>query len=192
MYYFPTNNNRIISVGSLNVCGCSSLGTEWKREEIGRLFESRGMDVLALSETKMKGRGEVMFGNVSGRKSGLLNVRANASEGVALIVKEELKEYVREWKEVSSRVMWVRMKFGADSWVFVSVYGPGSERSVKEKEVFWDELRTCVHRFRANEMVVVLGDLNVYFIQSYNFSIEILVNFQFLPALFLDPLTCFR
>ena len=88
-------------------------------------------------------------------------------------------------------MMLVRMKFGADSWVFVSVYGPGSERSVQEKEVFWDELRTCVQGFRASEKVVVLGDLNVYFIQSYNFSIEIPVNFQLLPALFLDPLTCF-
>ena len=77
------------------MCGCSSRGTEWKREEIGRLFESRRMDVLALCETKMLGRGEVVFGNVSGRKSGLMNVDANASQGVAMIVKEELKEYVR-------------------------------------------------------------------------------------------------
>ena len=142
------------------MCGCSSRGTEWKREEVGRLFESRRMDVLALCETKMLGRGEVVFGNVCGRKSGLMNVNANASEGVAMIVKEELKEYVREWKEVSSRLMWMRMRLGADNWVFVSVYGPDSGRSVEEKEVFWDELRTCLQGFRANEKVVVLGDLN--------------------------------
>ena len=133
---------------------------EGKREEIGRLFESRGLDVLALCETKMIGRGVVEFGNVSGRKSGLMNENARASEGVALIVKEELREYVREWKEISARLMWVRMRFGADSWVFVSAYGPGSERTLYEKEVFWDELRTCVQGFRANEKVVVLGDLN--------------------------------
>ena len=44
-----------------------------------RLFESRGMDVLALSETKMKGRGEVAFGNVIGRKSGILDDNTTAS-----------------------------------------------------------------------------------------------------------------
>ena len=118
------------------------------------------MDVLALSETKMKGRGEVAFGNVIGRKSGNLDEKATASQGVALIVKEELIEYVREWKEISSRLMWVRMRFGADSWVFVSAYGPGSEKTAEETEVFWDELRTCVQGFRASERVVVLGDLN--------------------------------
>ena len=122
------------------------------------MFERRGMDVMALSETKMKGREEVMFGNASGRISGKLNGRAK--EGVAIIVKEELKEYVREWKEISSRLMWVRMRFGADSWAFVSAYGPGSEQPENEKEVFWDELRTCVQGFRVSEKVVVLGDLN--------------------------------
>ena len=125
----PTKQIQKLYVGSLNVGGCSSMIE--KREEIGRLFESRRMDVMALSETKVKGRGEVAFGNVSGRVSGV-NEGVRAKEGVALIVKEELKVYVREWKEVSSRIMWVRMRFGADSWVFVSAYGPGSERSVRK------------------------------------------------------------
>ena len=71
--------------------------------------------MLALCETKMLGRGDVVFGNVSGRKSGLMNENANASEVVAMIVKEELREYVREWKEVSSRLMWVRMRFEDNS-----------------------------------------------------------------------------
>ncbi len=54
-----------------------------KEEEIGRLFERR-LDVLALSETKMKGKGETEFGNVSGRGSGVK--RGRAKEGVALLV----------------------------------------------------------------------------------------------------------
>ena len=36
-----------------------------------------------------------------------------------------------EWKEVSSRLMYVRMKIGTSKYVIVGVYGPGSE---KEKE----------------------------------------------------------
>ena len=91
----------------------------------------------------------VTFRNVIGRKSGHLDENATARQGVALIVKEELIEYVREWKEISLRLMWVRMRFGADSWVFVSAYGPGSEKTTEETEVFWDELRTCVQGFRA-------------------------------------------
>ena len=51
-------------MGSLNVRGCSTI--ENKRCEIGCMFGRRGMGVLALCETKMKGKGEVAFGEVTG------------------------------------------------------------------------------------------------------------------------------
>ena len=60
---------RTLVVGCLNVCGCSTI--ECKRCEIGCMFGRRGMDVLALCETKMKGKGEVAFGEVTGRVSGV-------------------------------------------------------------------------------------------------------------------------
>ena len=46
--------------------GCSTV--ESKRCEIGCMFSRRGVDVLvlALCETKMKGKGEVAFGEVTG------------------------------------------------------------------------------------------------------------------------------
>ena len=56
--------------------------------------------------------------------------------------------------------MWVRVKIACESWVFISVYGPGSEKSKKEIEEFWSELSECVGSFGRNESVVVLGDLN--------------------------------
>ena len=58
---------RTLVVGSLNVHGCSTI--EGKRREIGCMFGRRGMDVLAFCETKMKGKGEVVFGEVTGRVS---------------------------------------------------------------------------------------------------------------------------
>ena len=50
------------------------------------MFGRRGMDVLALCETKMKGKGEVAFGEVTGRVSGV--ERGRAREGVALLLSE--------------------------------------------------------------------------------------------------------
>ena len=44
--------------------GCSTI--ESKRCEIGCVFGRRGLDVLTLCETKMKGKGEVTFGEVTG------------------------------------------------------------------------------------------------------------------------------
>ena len=147
---------RTLVVGSLNVRGCSSI--ESKRSEIGCMFGRRGMDVLALCETKMKGKGEVAFGEVTGRVSGV--ERGRAREGVALLLSEWMENKVVEWKEVSSRLMWVRVRMGRECWAFVSAYGPGCERSEEERDEFWNDLTRCVDGLTTRNYVVVLGDLN--------------------------------
>ena len=58
---------------------------------------------------------------------------------------------------MSSRLMWVRVQIEPESWVFISAYGPGSERSNEEIEEFWGELSECVGTFDTNESVVVLA-----------------------------------
>ena len=136
--------------------GCST--RESKRCEIGGMFQKIGMDVLALSETKMKGKGEVAFGEVPGRVSGVM--RGRAKEGVALLLSEWMVSKVVEWKEVSSRLMWVRVRLGKECWAFVSAYGPGSERSEEERDAFWNDLASCVEGLSRRNCVMVLGDLN--------------------------------
>ena len=71
-------------MGFLNVRGCSTIKS--KRCEVGCMFGRRGMDVVALCETKMKGKGEVTFGEVTSRVSGV--ERGRAREGVALLLSE--------------------------------------------------------------------------------------------------------
>ena len=52
--------------------------------------------MCALRETKLKGKGEVMFGEVAG---------GSVREGMALLLSGRLMKCVVEWKEVSSRLM---------------------------------------------------------------------------------------
>ena len=141
---------------SMNVRGCSTI--ESKRCEIGCMFGRRGMDVLALCETKMKGKGEVAFGEVTGRVSGV--ERERVREGVALLLSEWMVNKVVEWKEVSLRLMWERVRMGRECWAFVSAYEPGCERSEGERDEFWNELTRRVDGLSTRNYVVVLGDLN--------------------------------
>ena len=143
-------------VGSLNVCGCSTI--ESKKCEIGCTFGRKGMDVLALCETKMKGKGEVVFGEVTGRAS--WGERGRAREGMTLLLSEWMVNKVVEWKEVSSRLMWVRVRMGRECWAFVSAYGLGCERSEEEQDEFWNDITRCVDGLSTRNYVVVLGDLN--------------------------------
>ena len=136
--------------------GCSV--DEGKRVMIGKMFAERKLDVLALSETKMKGKGEREFGSVNGRVSGV--VRGRAREGVALLLSTDVLNSVVEWKEVSSRLMWAKVKFGKEMWVFVSAYGPGSERGEAERDNFWNMVDDTLQSFEERVNVVLLGDLN--------------------------------
>ena len=122
------------------------------------MFGRRGMDVMALCETKMKGKGEVAFGEVAGRASGVESGRAR--EGVALLLSEWMVNKVVEWKEVSLRLMWVTVRMGREFWAFASANGLGCERSEEERDEFWNELTRRVDGLSTRNYVVVLGDLN--------------------------------
>ena len=77
--------------------GCSI--NDVRKGEIGKMILRRRLDVCALSETKLKGRGKVMFGEVVGKVSFVAGGRAR--EGVARVLSEWLLRCVGEWKEVS-------------------------------------------------------------------------------------------
>ena len=133
-----------LKLGCLNVRGCN---LHEKRCEIGDIMRDRDLDVLALSETKLKGRGEENFGTFKGVKSGV-SERLRAREGVAIVLKDDLWRAVKEIKEVNARLMWVKLEIGKERWIIVSAYGPGSERSEEERESFWELLRECLGNFR--------------------------------------------
>ena len=55
---------------------------------------------------------------------------------MALKLSERLLKLIVEWKEVSSRKMWVRLRLSRECWVFLSEYGAGNERSKEELNIF--------------------------------------------------------
>ena len=76
--------------------GCST--NELKKGAIGKMFLRRRLDVCALRETSLKGKGEVMVGEVVGRLSGVAG--GTERKGVAILLSEWLLRCGVEWKEV--------------------------------------------------------------------------------------------
>ena len=68
-----------------------------------------------------------MFSEVVGKVPGIGGGRA--MEGVALLLSSWLSRYVVEWKDVSSRLMWFRVKIERENLVFILADGPGNEKS---------------------------------------------------------------
>ena len=111
-------------VGTLNVRGC---GMDEKKCMIVDMFKERKMDVLVLSETKVKGKRETEWEGERVVVSGV-DERCRAREGVAIMIKGRLWGKVSEYKCVSSRLMWMRMKVAGEKIVIVGAYGPGMEK----------------------------------------------------------------
>ncbi len=74
-------------LGCLNVCGWRNQLE--KRCAIDDIIHGRGLDVMALSETKLKGLAEERFGTFKGVKSGVSERRC-AREDTAVVLKDEL------------------------------------------------------------------------------------------------------
>ena len=90
--------------------------------------------MCAFSKIKLRRTGEGKFGEVVVRVSGTAGGRVR--EGMALILNEWLLRSGVEWKEVSSRLMLVRVQIERESQVFISAYGPSSQRNKEEIEEF--------------------------------------------------------
>ena len=67
----------------------------------------RKLNVLALSETKVKRKGERIFGSVVGRVSGVVD--GHAREEVVLLLSKQVLEGAVDYREVSARLMWVKV-----------------------------------------------------------------------------------
>ena len=64
----------------------------------------------------------VNFGSVVGKMS-----------GVALLLSKRVLDGVVEYREVSAKLLWEKVKFGEEILVFASAYGLGSRRSDEER-----------------------------------------------------------
>ena len=134
-------------------------GSVVKKKEVEVMCSERCLDVVALSETKLKGKGEMDLGEYKGYWSGV-SQRVRGREGVALLMKEELYDCVTDVGLVNSRLMWVKMRLGYEQWAFVSIYGPVNGGSVSDNDSFWDDLDECLSNFEGETKLCVLGDFN--------------------------------
>ena len=92
-----------------------------KKCQIIDLFKERKLDVLALSETKVKGKGEQIWEGQRVIVSGVAE-RCRAREGVGIILTGRLWGKVKDFKCVSPRIVWVRLNIRGRKVVIVSVY----------------------------------------------------------------------
>ena len=146
----------LLDLGVLNVRGC---GMDEKKCMVVNVFKERKLDIMALSETKVKGSGLREWEGQRVIVSGV-SERCRAREGVAVMISGRMWGKVVDYKCLDSRIMWVKLKLDGEIVVVMSVYAPGMEKKEDERERFWARFSECIGGFESNERVIVLGDMN--------------------------------
>lgn len=143
-------------MGVWNVRG---IGDGAKREEVVNVFKRGKFELLALNETKLKGKEEFCWDGVRGVRSGV-NDNVRGKEGVAVLMNDEWFAAMVGYECVNSRLLWVKLRFKKVKLCIVVAYGPCNDRSVREKDKFWRDLEKVMNAVGNGYRLLVVGDLN--------------------------------
>ena len=99
---------------------------------MGVLREGK-FELVALTETKLKGNGEVSWCEVNGIIADVQEME-RAREGVAILLNDVWHSAVVDFGFVDSRILWIKFKFSRVKVCVVVGYGP-SEGDVEERDI---------------------------------------------------------
>ena len=145
------NEEKLYRIGTFNVRSLRN-----KECELIREMEWYNLDVLGLSETKVRGNGMKVIDGTSYVYAGVSIGRERGGVGIAIA--ERWADCVKSWRCVSERCVTVRMKIAGVWLTLVQVYAPTDDRDNDTKEQFYASLQELVDRAPRGDKVVVMGD----------------------------------
>ena len=147
-------SRREVRLGSLNVGTMSGKGVE-----VVEMMERRRLEVLYIQETKWKGdRARTMMGGFK-----LLHAGGDGrSNGVGIIVSEEISKTVVGVERWKGRIMMAWLIIRKQMMCVMSVYGPQTGRMEAEKEEFRDALERMMGLVELKVMLCIAGDFNAH------------------------------
>ena len=128
-----------------------------KGREVADLMEQKGVDILCVQETRLKGeKARCIDGGYEMWYCGSENKR----NGVGCILKKEHVDRVVELWRVTDRIICLKMELDGVMLNVISAYAPQVGCIREEKEAFWLDLDETVEKIPKNERVVVGAYLN--------------------------------
>ena len=79
-----------------------------REQELVEEMKKYRLDILGISEAKVRGKGVRMIGGTTCVYSGVQRERAKAD--VAILLSERFGRFLREWRCVDERIVWIRLK----------------------------------------------------------------------------------
>jgi exonuclease III len=131
-----------------------------KEQELVEEAAKYRLDIVGVSETKLKGKGTRDLEN--GWKlfySGLVDPQAHAHAGVGILTSPRMAEQVIEWLPKSERAAVLRLKAGNRNLAIVQIYAPNDSQ---EYTAFLDEVTEALETVPPTDSVMLIGDFNAH------------------------------
>ena len=121
------------------------------------------LSLLGLSETRWTQNGQTRL--QSGEMiiySGHPEEDAAHTEGVAFMMDKKAQRALISWEPVSSRIITARFntRLKKKSMYVILCYAPTNEAEEEKKTDFYDMLQATIDKAKANDLVLVMGDMN--------------------------------
>lgn len=145
---------RTMRLGTWNIRGISD-----KISEITSELKKYKLDIAVLSETKRKGKGNEEFDGYIYFWSGV-NKYERARSGIAVLVKNHLKQFITDYNYISERILTVTLKVFGHETLIVAVYAPIDASDNQTKDQFYGTLSDILSRAKGHQDIIVAGDLN--------------------------------
>ena len=110
---------------------------------------------MGISELKWTGKGHFSSAGYKVYYSGHKTKRLN---GVAIIVVQKMVEALQEYKPISDRIIYIRIRAIQESLSITQVHAPTSEASEEEIEQFYEQLQDVISEIPRNDVSFIIGD----------------------------------
>ena len=143
--------------GTLNIC---TMTESTKLEQAVKVLREYKLEVLGLSEIRLKGIGErqTLTGETlifSGKPED-----ADHRSGVGFLLSKTAKQCLKYWKPISDRIIVARFKTRTKNITFIQAYAPINKAPVERKDEFYQLLSRTMEEVNRSDVLIVMGDLN--------------------------------
>ena len=129
-----------------------------REQELVAEMKKYRLEVLGVNEAKVRGNSVRMIGDTMCVYLGVQGGRTKA--GVTILLSNRFGRFLREWRCIDERIVWIRLKIEG-VWVsVVQVYAPTEDCSVSSKDEFFLRLQETVGRVARDDLLIVMGDMN--------------------------------
>lgn len=131
-----------------------------KLDQIAREFQLYRLDLLGLSETRLKESGERRLSTGETLLYSGKPPTEDHSSGVGLLLSRGARQCLTSWSPVSDRIITARFATGARALTFVQVYAPTEQAAEDVKNSFYCQLGQALTGVKRSDIVILMGDLN--------------------------------